>query len=253
MSEARLCSLEGSGWGALSAPTGQGGSRRPQRCAGPGRGGRGCRRRRRPGGRRTRPAGAEPVPPPSMPRGCRARRSPLSRLSRLQAGAGGRAGTRLEGPGKGPREGDSGALGTQTWPLRRAGSQGRVVNFNPQTHSYFLRAPQALSAGFITPPKPPGTPKRRPLPPKPTRKSPGDPLQDLPPPTHAHTQAHVGARVTCAPWSCTIISLPPSSSPLPLPPPPSSCRLAPASPSKFRLWVEPVALAHVFFPFLAAR
>ena len=227
MSEARLCSLEGSGWGALSAPTGQGGSRRPQRCAGPGRGGRGCRRRRRPGGRRTRPAGAEPVPPPSMPRGCRARRSPLSRLSRLQAGAGGRAGTRLEGPGKGPREGDSGALGTQTWPLSRAGSQGRVVNFNPQTHSYFLRAPQALSAGFITPPKPP--------------------------PTHAHTQAHVGARVTCAPWSCTIISLPPSSSPLPLPPPPSSCRLAPASPSKFRLWVEPVALAHVFFPFLAAR
>lgn len=136
MSQPRLCSREGSGWGALSAPTGQGGSRRPRRCAGPGRGGRGCRRRRRPGGRRTRPAGAERVPPPSMPRGCRARRSPLSRLSRPQAGAGGREGTRLEGPGKGPREGDSGAKGTQTWPLSRAGSLGRVVNFNPPKHTH---------------------------------------------------------------------------------------------------------------------
>lgn len=37
-------------------------------------------------------AAAERVPPPSMPRGGRARRSPLSRFSRQQAEAGGRAG-----------------------------------------------------------------------------------------------------------------------------------------------------------------
>lgn len=48
---------------------------------------------------------AEPVPPPSMPRGCGARRSPLSRFPRQQAGAGGRVGMRLERPGKGPKEG----------------------------------------------------------------------------------------------------------------------------------------------------
>lgn len=58
-------------------------------------------------GGRALPA-AEPVPPPSMPRGCRARRSPLSRFSRQQAGAGGRAGMGLERSGKGRGKGARG-------------------------------------------------------------------------------------------------------------------------------------------------
>lgn len=56
-------------------------------------------------------AAAERVPPPSMPRGGRARRSPLSRFSRQQAEAGGRAGMGLERPGRGPKEGAGGVRG----------------------------------------------------------------------------------------------------------------------------------------------
>lgn len=48
-----------------------------------------------------------------------------------------------------------GALGVQTRPTSRGCVLGRVANFKPQTRSYFLGARQALSAGLVTPPKPP--------------------------------------------------------------------------------------------------
>lgn len=65
----------------------------------------------------------------------------------------------LEEPGKSPKEGSAGCQGRRTLQISRGCALGRVVNFKPQTHSYFLGAPQALSGGLVTPPEPPDIPK----------------------------------------------------------------------------------------------
>jgi hypothetical protein len=127
-----------------------------------------------PWGREDAPSGAEPVPPPSMPRGCRARRSPLSRPSPQRAGVRGRleSDRRPGRPGKrGHRE-----VGERTLPFARAAPWRACCNCHPQT-LVFPGAPLGLSAGL----KPPRPLKRRAglAPPDPRVKSPSDPGKDL--------------------------------------------------------------------------
>lgn len=79
------------------------------------------------------------------------------------AGWGGRPGSDGAGEaGKKPEGRECGVLGTQNLTISRGCALGRVVNFKPQTHSYFLGAPQALAGGLVTLPEPPDIPKWEP-------------------------------------------------------------------------------------------
>lgn len=77
----------------------------------------------------------EPVPPPSMPRGCRARRSPQSgfprqRLER-EAGWDGVGGAQDR-----PKRRGHWALGAQIQPVSKGGALGRVVYFYADTRIF---------------------------------------------------------------------------------------------------------------------
>lgn len=204
-----------------------------QRCAGPGRSDGRCRRRR-PGGGRTRPpGGGSDRAGPATEHAQRLRGAALSALPvfprrRLELEAGWESSERPEGGGRG-----LGAIGLQTSPTLRAAPWGGCCK--RERTSRLLR-------WVFTQTKPPGGP-RGPDASQSTRKSPSDPGKGLLVTFTSKHTSRLGAQVTQ--WSSP-------SFPLHLPP----CRFlslhrALVSNSKFRQWVEPVAFAHVSFPFPA--